>query len=251
MMRYIIDTEEQTISFDQKKINLYSDEAFELISQQWLKVGWNQKYSYTFTWMGRPIIQIPEDMIRLQEAIYQVKPDVILETGIAHGGSLIYSASLCKSIGKGRVIGVDIEIRPHNLEAIQSHELFSYITMIEGSSVAPEVVEKVKSLIKPAETALIILDSSHTKEHVFRELEAYHSLVSKGSYLVVTDGFMKELNDVPRGKTEWKNDNPYEAAQDFLKVHPEFKLESPSWLFNESNLKRNITHWPGAWLKRL
>lgn len=249
-MRYIIDTEEQTISTDQKKISLYSDEAFELISQQWLKVGWNQKYPYTFTWMGRPIIQIPEDMIRLQEAIYQVKPDVILETGIAHGGSLIYSASLCKAFGKGKVIGVDIEIRPHNLEAIQSHELYPYITMIEGSSVDPDTVAHIHSLIQPTDTVLVILDSNHTKEHVAAELGAYYSLVSSGSYIVVTDGFMRELNDVPRGKQEWKLDNPYEAAQAFLARHPEFVLEKPSWQFNESNLRQNITHWPGAWLKR-
>ncbi|MFN0065134.1 MAG: CmcI family methyltransferase, partial [Chlamydiales bacterium] len=139
-MKLIIDTEKQTLETEGTPIPLYSDEAFELLSKQWLKVGWNQKYSYTFSWMGRPIIQIPEDMIRLQEVIYAVKPDVILELGIAHGGSLIYSASLLKTMDKGRVIGVDIEIRPHNREAIESHPLFPYITMFEGSSVDPTVV---------------------------------------------------------------------------------------------------------------
>jgi len=112
----------QEVEGKSRTINLYSKEAFELISHQWLKIGWNQKYSYTFTWMGRPIIQLPEDMIRAQEVIFRVKPDAIIETGVAHGGSLIFYASLCKIMGRGRVIGVDIEIRPHNRRAIEEHE---------------------------------------------------------------------------------------------------------------------------------
>ncbi len=253
-MKYIIDTEQRTLAVEEaqglRHIDLYSDEAFALLSQQWLKVGWNQKYPYTFSWMGRPIIQIPEDMIRLQEVIYHLKPDVILETGIAHGGSLIYSASLCKTLGIGRVIGVDIDIRPPNRRAIESHELFPYITLIEGSSVAPEIVAQVKALIQPQEKVLAIFDSNHTKHHVLCELEAYHDLVLPGSYLVATDGSMKDLHDVPRGKTEWSWDNPCEAALEFVAAHPEFELETPPWLFNESQLNENITHWPGAWIKR-
>ena len=253
-MKYIIDTEHKTLAVEEaqglRHIDLYSDEAFSFLSQQWLKVGWNQKYPYTFSWMGRPIIQIPEDMIRLQEVIYRLKPDVILETGIAHGGSLIYSASLCKALGIGRVIGVDIDIRPPNRRAIESHELFSYITLIEGSSVAPEIVAQVKALIQPQEKVLAIFDSNHTKHHVLNELEAYYDLVLPGSYLVATDGSMKDLHDVPRGKTEWSWDNPCEAALEFVAAHPEFELETPPWLFNESRLSENITHWPGAWIKR-
>lgn len=253
-MKYIIDTEDRTLAVEEgqglRHIDLYSDEAFSVLSQQWLKVGWNQKYPYTFSWMGRPIIQIPEDMIRLQEVIYRLKPDVILETGIAHGGSLIYSASLCKALGIGRVIGVDIDIRPPNRRAIESHELFPYITLIEGSSVSPEIVAQVKALIQPQEKVLAIFDSNHTKHHVLRELEAYHDLILPGSYLVATDGSMKDLHDVPRGKTEWSWDNPCEAALEFISAHPEFELETPPWLFNESRLSENITHWPGAWIKR-
>jgi cephalosporin hydroxylase len=135
-MKLIIDTTEKTLTCEidsQKQVlYLYTKEAFELISLQWVKVGWNQKYSYTFSWLGRPIIQLPEDMIRIQEVIYQVKPDVIIETGVAHGGSLIYYASLFKAMGKGRVVGVDIEIRPHNRKAIEEHELSSFITLVEG-----------------------------------------------------------------------------------------------------------------------
>ena len=187
-MKLTIDTERKQITIEQngatRTLELYSREAFEQISHQWLKVGWNQKYPYTFSWMGRPIIQLPEDIIRAQEVVYRVKPDVIVETGVAHGGSLIFYASLCKVMGKGRVIGVDIEIRPHNRKAIEAHELASFITLIEGSSIEKSVVSKVKSLVKLGETVLVILDSNHTRQHVLAELEAYHDLVSPGSYIV-------------------------------------------------------------------
>jgi len=254
-MKLTIDTERKQITIEQngatRTLELYSREAFEQISHQWLKVGWNQKYPYTFSWMGRPIIQLPEDIIRVQEVVYRVKPDVIIETGVAHGGSLIFYASLFKAMGKGRVIGVDIEIRPHNRKAIEAHELASFITLIEGSSIEKSVVSRVKSLVKPDETVLVILDSNHTRQHVLAELEAYHDLVSPGSYIVATDGSMKDLYDVPRGKPEWTQDNPTVAALEFVKKHPEFVIEQPLWPFNDSDLKENITHWPGAWLRRL
>lgn len=254
-MKLIIDTKEgklvQEIEGHQRILELYTGEAFELISEQWLKVGWNQKYSYTFTWMGRPIIQIPEDMIRVQEVIFRVKPDVIIETGIAHGGSLLFYASLCKAMGKDRVIGVDIEIRPHNRKAIETHELSPMITLVEGSSIASEVIERVKSFIKPLESVMVILDSSHKKEHVLKELEAYHNLVTSGSYIVATDGIIKDLVEVPRGKKEWAWDNPSAAAVEFVAEHPEFILEDPVWSFNESELKKRVTQWPGAFLRKV
>lgn len=233
-----------------KDLNLYSKESFEILSDLWLKMGWNQKYSYTFTWLGRPIIQHPEDMVRLQEAIYSLKPDIIIETGVAHGGSLIFSASLLKCIGKGKVIGVDIEIRPHNKEAIVKHELSSMIHLIEGDSVSSEVLSKVQKLIEPGSKILVILDSNHSKEHVAKELKAYNGLVTPGSYIVVTDGLMQDLYDVPTGNPEWKQDNPVEAVKEFLNQHPEFALDIPAWQFNESPLTENITAWPSAWLKR-
>jgi len=253
-MKLIINTDDNTLTqeIDSEKhvLNLYTKESFELISQQWLKIGWNQKSIYTFTWMGRPIIQLPDDMIRLQEVIYRIKPDVILETGVAHGGSLIYHASLCKAMEKGRVIGVDIEIRSHNRKAIESHELFPYITLIEGSSTNNDIVDQVKSLVKPNETVLVILDSNHTKQHVLDELNAYHDLVMPGSYIVATDGIMKDVNNVPRGVSDWDVDNPAAAATEFAQKHPEFVIEQPTWPFNESDLTENITHWPSAWLRK-
>jgi len=254
-MKLILDTEAKTLTMDNagqtKVLDLYSKAAFEAISREWVRVGWNQKYPYTFSWMGRPVIQLPEDMIRMQEAIFQIKPDVIIETGVAHGGSLIFYSSLCKAMEKGRVIGIDIEIRPHNRAAIEAHPLSDRITLIEGSSTAPEIVAQVMNQVQPGETVLVILDSNHTYAHVANELEAYADLVSPGSYIVATDGIMYDLADVPRGQAEWATDNPTWAARDFAAKHPEFVIEQPAWPFNESELEHNITHWPGAWLKRV
>lgn len=254
-MKILIDTEKNTLQLEnedrQQQFPLYSKEAFEIITRQWIKTGWDQKYQYTFSWFGRPVIQLPEDMVRMQEVIYRLKPDVILETGIAHGGSLIFYASLCKAMGKGRIIGIDIEIRPHNRAAIEAHELYSHITMIEGSSTAPEIVQQAKNLIKPGETVLVILDSNHTFSHVTDELNAYAAMVTPGSYIVATDGIMKDLHDVPRAGTNWFSDNPSDAAIAFAAANPDFVIEQPAWPFNESGLEHNITHWPSAWLKRI
>jgi cephalosporin hydroxylase len=254
MTKLILDTEAKILTLDDagqiKTLDLYSKEAFEAISRQWVRVGWSQKYQYTFSWMGRPVIQLPEDMIRMQEVIFRVKPDVIIETGVAHGGSLIFYSSLCKVIEKGRVIGIDIDIRAHNRAAIESHPLNDRITLIEGSSTAPEIVAKVRSLVQPGEIVLVILDSNHIYAHVYDELEAYAELVTVGSYIVATDGIMYDLADVPRGALGWSIDNPAFAARDFAAKHPEFIIERPAWPFNESALDQNITHWPGAWLKR-
>ncbi len=255
-MKIIIDTAQQTIQYTTEPgtlqtLDLYSREGFEWLSQLWLKVGWNQKYTYTFSWLGRPIIQLPDDMIRLQEVIYRLKPDVIVETGIAHGGSLIYSASLCHAMGHGRVIGVDVEIRPHNRAALEAHALFPRITLVEGDSVAPAIVQQVQDLIQPGETVLVILDSCHTKQHVAAELDAYAPFVTPNSYIVATDGFMQELTDVPRGQSNWREDNPAAAVREFVQHHPEFVLEEPAWPFNESELQQSVTHWPQAWLRRV
>lgn len=254
-MRMMIDTDKKELTLEgaagKRVLDLYGKEAFERISDLWLKTSWNQKYSYTFTWMGRPIIQHPEDLVRLQEVIYTLKPDVIIETGVAHGGSLILSASLMKAMGRGRaVVGVDIEIRPHNRKAIEAHELAPMIRLVEGNSVAPEIVARAAQEIRPGDTVLVILDSNHTRDHVAAELEAYHRLVTPGSYIVATDGIMRDVCDVPRGTPGWKDDNPAQAAIDFAARHPEFVIETPAWKFNESDLDKNITGWPEAWLRR-
>jgi cephalosporin hydroxylase len=253
-MRLTIDTDTHTLSLvdgDQRQeLPLYSRDAFEAISRQWVRVGWSQKYQYTFSWMGRPVIQLPEDMLRMQEVIFRLQPDLIIETGVAHGGSLVFYASLCKAMDKGRVVGVDIEIRPHNRQAIEAHALAGLITLIEGSSTDPGIVAQVGALVQPGQTVLVILDSNHTYAHVLAELEAYAGMVTPGSYIVATDGIMMDLADVPRGQPGWTQDNPTRAAFEFAQSHPQFIIEQPHWPFNESDLQANITHWPGAWLRR-
>lgn len=236
---------------DTRELDLYGKEAFEHLSHFWLKQSWNAKYSYTFSWFGRPVIQHPEDMIRLQEVIYTLRPDVIVETGIAHGGSLVYQAGLLKAMGKGRVIGVDIEIRPHNRAALEAHELIDWIELIEGDSVSDAIVQRVTDSVGDAETVLVILDSDHSRDHVLAELEAYQELVTPNSWIVATDGVMQWLTDVPRGDPTWAEDNPVRAVEMFLAKHPNFRLEAPEWQFNESELDQPITGWPSAWLRRI
>lgn len=229
-----------------------SQEAFAIISRAMLRCGWDTKYVYSFTWMGRPIIQLPDDMIRLQEVIYRVKPDVIVEIGIAHGGSLIFSASLCKAMGIGRVVGVDIEIRPHNRMAIEAHDLYSYITMFEGDSVSEEIVGCVRGQIRPGERVIAFLDGCHTKAHVLAELEAYGPLVSPGSYIVAMDGIQRDLVGAPRSQLDWDWNNPYEAARDFVAAKDHFVIEEPCIPFNEGLvMERCMTYWPGSFIKRI
>jgi len=227
-----------------------SAEAFSIISKAWLRSGWDNKYVYSFSWMGRPVIQLPEDLLRIQEVIYQVKPDLLIETGIAHGGSLIYYASIFKAMGKGRVIGIDIDIRPHNRRALEAHELYEYLTLIEGSSLAPEVINQVKKRVKPGETVMVVLDSCHSKQHVLEELEAYAPLVSPGSYAIATDGIMHSLGNAPRTETDWVWNNPKNAAEEFVVKHREFENVRPEFPFNEGNITEMVTYWPGAWLRR-
>jgi cephalosporin hydroxylase len=190
-------------------------------------------------------------MLRYQEAVFSLQPDVIVETGIAHGGSLVFSASLCKLIGKGRVIGIDIDVRPHNRVRLESHPLNGLITLIEGSSVSPDIVASAKQHVQPGEKVLVVLDSNHSYDHVSAELAAYAPLVTPGSYIIATDGLMRDLINVPRGQHAWKLDNPARAAEDFVTKHRDFVLEEPAWTFNESTLAGNVTHWPNAWIKRV
>jgi cephalosporin hydroxylase len=249
-MKYIIDTENHTLTMEGQQLPLYSKEAFAILSTFWLKVGWNAHYHYTFTWLGRPILQLPEDVMRLQEVIWELKPDVIIETGIALGGSLLFYASLCALIGKGRVIGIDIDLRPHNKAALETHALASFLTCIDGSSIDPVVFNKVRVSLKPGEKVCVILDANHSKEHVLRELGLYSQLITKDSYIVIADGFKQSLADTPRGKKEWSKDNPIEAVEEFLDAHPEFVLEYPERRYNRSEIRESVTHFQKGWLRR-
>jgi cephalosporin hydroxylase len=253
-MRIVIDTDSRRLTVEdageQRELDLYTPEAFAALSRQWVRVGWAQRYSYQFTWLGRPVIQLPEDLIRTQEVIWRTKPDVIIETGVAHGGSLIFYASLCELIGKGKVIGVDIEIRPHNRAHIEAHPLASRISLIEGSSTDKGTVDRVKAAIPSGSTVMVLLDSNHTKAHVQAELDAYAPLVSKGCYIVATDGIMCDLHEVPGGRPEWTWDHATAAAAEFAGAQPDFVLENPPQLFQEGTIREPVTYWPGGWLRR-
>lgn len=253
--RLIISHDHGTVIYNGKIYSLSDPIGFAIVGDAWLRAGWDAKYVYSFTWLGRPIIQQPEDMIRIQELIYQIKPDYIIEIGIAHGGSLIYYASLCSLIGKGRVIGVDIDIRSHNRKAIESHELYKYITIFEGDSTSSNIVDDVRHIIysnSQDPKVIVILDGDHTKEHVLKELEIYSKFVSIDSYIIACDGYIKELVcGGPRTGCNWIYDNPKEAAKEFVKNSPHFILEEPKLIFNEGTIDRWISHWSGGFIKRI
>jgi cephalosporin hydroxylase len=254
-MKLIIDTEAATVVAEDaegwREMPMASAEAFQAVSDAWLRVGWDTKYVYSFTWLGRPIIQLPEDMIRLQEVIYRLKPDVIVETGVAHGGGLIFYASLCRLIGKGRVIGIDIEIRPLNRQAIEAHPLADLITLVSGDSTAADTVAQVKERIGPDDQVLVLLDANHTKRHVLAELDAYAPMVSLGSYIVAMDGIMEKVAGGPRTKPEWRDDNPRRAVLEWAERHPDFVIGEPPFAFNEGLVTERVTYWPDAFLRRV
>jgi cephalosporin hydroxylase len=250
-----IDTELAQVVVDdgqkRRELPLASADAFAAVSTAWLRAGWDVKHIYSFTWLGRPIIQLPEDMFRLQEVIYRIKPDVIIECGVAHGGSLVFYAGLCRLMGKGRVIGVDIEIRPHNRAAIEAHPLFDSITLIEADSKAPDTIGKVKALIPVGATVMVFLDSNHTRAHVRAELEGYGPLVTPGSYIVAMDGIMTDLVGAPRSRPDWDENNPGQAMVEWVAEHPDFVIEEPAFAFNEGLVRDRVTYWPNAFARRL
>jgi cephalosporin hydroxylase len=210
------------------------------------------KYAYNFFWLGVPIIQIPQDLQAIQEIIWEVKPDLIIETGVAWGGSIIYSASMlaileaCGAIKKGQVIGIDIEIRPHNKKAVAKHPLSKKITLIEGSSIDKRVVDKVKKLAKGKKRVLVLLDSNHTHDHVLEELRNYAPLVTKGSYCIVGDTGVEDLPEGSTSNRPWgKGNNPKTATWQFLKENSKFQIDKAI----ESKLI--ITGSPDGYLKRV
>lgn len=204
------------------------------------------KYSYNFTWLGIPIIQFPQDIVALQEIIWEVKPDLIIETGIAHGGSLILSASILELIGgEGSVIGIDIDIRPHNREAIESHQLFKRIELIEGSSISEEVVEKVRDIAQNKKSVLVILDSNHTHDHVLSELQMYSPLVTVGSYCIVFDTVIEDIPEELFHERPWsRGNNSKTAVWEFMRENKDFEIDKTI----EDKLL--ITVAPDGFLKR-
>ena len=203
------------------------DPKFRSLSRRWLIEGVRHRYGFNFSWLGRPIIQYPQDIVAMQEIIWQVKPDLIVETGVAHGGSLIFYASMLELIGgTGRVLGIDVDIRKHNRKEIEKHRMFKRIRMIEGSSIDNTVVRRVHAFARKRNVVLVALDSNHTYAHVLRELQLYSPLVKKGSYIVVFDTAAEEMPKSILGGRPWERGNgPKTAVHEFLKANPRFAIE--------------------------
>lgn len=249
-MIFTIDTARGTLRAGDREIPLHSKESFEQLSDEWVRIGWSLGYFFTFTWMGLPVLQLPEDLVRIQETIVALKPDVIVETGVFSGGSMLFHATICEALGHGRIVGIDKHIPPETRDGVMSHRLSARIKLIEGDSAAPEIVAEVRRAADGAKTVMVLLDSDHSKAHVARELEAYANFVTPGACIVACDGIMRDLADVPGGASEWRTDNPAAAAAEFAARHPEFELRPPAWPFNRSPLERGTTYWPDGWLWR-
>lgn len=227
--------------------NNANNQVLQETSQLFCKETIKSKYSYNFMWLGRPIIQYPQDIIAMQEIIWKVKPDIIIETGIAHGGSLIFYASLLELIGEeGLVIGIDIDIREHNRLEIEKNPMFKRIKMIEGSSTDEIIVEQVKKIAASKKKIIVALDSLHTHEHVFKELVFYSPLVTKNSYLVVFDTIIEDMPEDSYPDRPWsKGNNPKTAVWEFLKMNDRFVVDK------EIENKLVLTVSPNGYLRKI
>jgi cephalosporin hydroxylase len=228
-----------------------SEQGFSL-AKEWFKDSVKEKYSYNFKWMGTSIIQYPQDMVAMQEIIYELKPDLIIETGIAHGGSIVFYASLLElnAMAGGprnaKVVGIDIDIRGHNLISLEKHSMFPRMELIEGSSVSEDIINRVYEIAKGFTKILLILDSNHTEEHVSFELDAYAKLVSVGSYCVVFDTVIEDLPDSLHSDRPWgKGNNPKTAVYKFLANNSNFVIDSAI------DEKIQISVAPSGYLKRV
>jgi cephalosporin hydroxylase len=244
------------LGFDQERqesiAKYVTDKAWQDLSSRWLHRAFAQRYMYNFSWLGRPIIQTPIDIVAMQELIWSTKPDLIIETGIAHGGSLIFSASMlelnaaCGGPQDAEVLGVDIDIRAHNRAAIEAHPMFKRIAMIQGSSVAPEIIEQVQAKAEGKGRVLVCLDSNHTHDHVLAELQAYAPLTSVGSYCVVFDTVIEDMPAEMFPDRPWgPGNNPRTAVREYLKGHPEFEIDK------QIDHKLLISVAPDGYLKRV
>lgn len=208
-----------------------ANKTLQAEAHAFMKASLAPKYSYNFSWLGRPIIQYPQDMVAMQEIIWTVQPDLIIETGIAHGGSLIFYASMLELVAsctgaQGTVLGVDIDIRAHNRAAIEAHPMSRRIQMLQGSSIAPEIVAQVRAAAHGKSRVIVVLDSNHTHEHVLAELEAYAPLTTVGSYCVVFDTVVEDMPKELSGDRPWgPGNNPKTAALQYLRNHPEFEID--------------------------
>jgi cephalosporin hydroxylase len=221
------------------------DAEIRELTKKWFELSSRYEYSYHFTWLSRPIIQFPQDIIAMQEIIWKVKPDLIIETGIAHGGSLIFHASILELLGgEGEVLGIDIDIREHNRAEIERHPMFKRITMLEGSSIGDAIVGQVHDFVRDKKSVMVVLDSNHTHDHVLRELELYSPLVTKGNYLVVFDTVIEDMPEDFSADRPWgKGNNPKTAVWEFLKHNYRFEIDK------DIENKLLITVAPDGYLK--
>lgn len=234
----------------EKKSNIErmaADAALARTSTGWINDTSRYKYTYNFTWLGRPIIQFPQDIIAMQELVWRLKPDLIIETGIAHGGSILFYASILELIGgNGKVLGIDVDIRKHNRDKIESHPMFKRVEMIEGSSIDSQIAERVCQRSKGLSSVLVVLDSNHTHAHVLQELNLYSPLVTKNSYIVVFDTVVEQMPKTAFPDRPWgPGDNPKTAVDQFLKANRHFEID------REIENKLLITVAPGGYLKRV
>ena len=227
---------------DLREAELYTPEGLELATELWVKSSFHHRVMYEPTWLGIPIIQYPNDIVMMQELLWKFRPDFVVETGVAHGGASILYASIMELLGKGKVIGVDIEIHKYNRLAINSHPLSRRIELIEGSSIDSEVVEDVRNRINADREVIVVLDSNHSYEHVLAEMELYGKFISPGGYMVVMDSVQEMLQDTPTGSKNWKHDNPLAAIRTFLSKHPE-------WETDPYYTRTHITCNPGGFLR--
>lgn len=227
-------------------VDVFSREGLEMVSSLWVKLYAQYKLTHNCTWMGVPIIQFPEDVMMMEELIWKVRPDVIVECGFAHGGSALFYASLMELMGKGIVVGVDVEIRPYNRIAVQNHPMSHRVRMVDGSSIEAATIDAIKSFIRPGDKVMVLLDSNHSKGHVAREIELYREMVSPGSYLVVMDGAQAFVWDMPDGRPEWKDDNPLAAIEDFMAT----PLGQSEFEIDEHFTRLFVTSNPKAYLRR-
>ncbi len=222
-----------------------SDSDLMAMSRMWARAVAPYRYPYHFRWMGRPIIQVPQDILAMQELIWQVRPSVVVETGVAHGGSAVFYASMLELLGgEGVVIGVDVDIRSHNRAAIEAHPMAKRIRLIEGSSIDPEVVAEVFRQVGDRGPVIVTLDSNHTREHVLAELRAYAKLVKKGSYLVVFDTLLEDLPaQLSSGRPWGPGNGPKTAVEEFLQENRRFVIDE------DIDAKLLITVAPRGWLR--
>lgn len=255
-MKLTLDTQAGTLTLEDQRgvdmMSLYSDRAFKLLSEQWLCVGWVQKHAQSYAWFDRPLRRLPEDALRLQEAICRVQPTLIVEVGVKEGGGLLFDASVAAGAGLStRLIGVEDGIEKDVRKALTKHPLGERLTLIDGAPTAKSTLAEVKDEIKKGDRVMVVLDADHEAEMVLELLRAYSKFVSKGGYLVSTGGLRAQLAGLPRAGSDWATNNPAAANEIFASENNKFEIETPAAPFNDGTLDFAVSEWSKCWLRRV